>query len=167
MRGIVVHSTGASITNVKRYVDYTDKLGVPSSKHWNQSGIEKMVHAFIGHDKDKNVCIVNTLPYNFRCWGVGKGDNGSYNSSHIQFEICEDSLNDSSYYNEAIFGAAVQYCAYLCNLFNLSVDSIVSHRESYLAGYGSNHRDIDHWLNNFGHTMNDFRTAVAEKLNPK
>ncbi len=165
VQGIVVHSTGASNTNVKRYVDYPEKLGINAyGNHWNKSGVNKMVHAFVGHDKNKNVCIVNTLPYEYRCWGVGSGTLGSYNNSHIQFEVCEDNLENSNYYNEAVLGAAVQYCAYLCKAFNLPVSSIVSHHEAHLAGYGSNHGDIDHWLASFGHTMNDFRSAVNDEL---
>ena len=168
VKGIVVHSTGADNNELKRYVDAPDLVGTNIyGNHWNQSGIRKMVHAFIGLDKDGNVAIVNTLPYNYACWGVGEGVSGSYNYSpngHIQFEICEDSLTDPTYFNEAVFGAAVQYCAYLCEQFNLSVDSIVSHKEAHSAGYGSNHGDPDHWLIMFGRTMDDFRNAVRNKL---
>jgi hypothetical protein len=77
---------------------------------------------------------------------------------------CAANLDNSNYYNEAVWGAAVQYYAYLCKQFNISSSAIVSHRESYLAGYGSNHGDIDHWLRRFNHTMDDFRLAVANKL---
>ena len=168
VKGIVVHSTGANNPHLKRYVDYVSELGVNNNNnHWNQSGISKMVHGFIGYDKNGDVAIVNTLPYDYACWGCSSGVNGSYNWSpngHIQFEICEDAKTDSGYFNTAVFGAAVQYCAYLCKTFSLSVDSIVSHKEAHALGYASNHGDPDHWLTLHGKTMNDFRDAVRAKL---
>ena len=167
-KGIVVHSTGVNNPFLKRYVDYPEEVGVNSNgNHWNQSGIDTMVHAFIGLDKNNNVAIVNTLPYTYACWGVGSGSKGSYNYSpngHIQFEICEDGLDDFAYFNDAVFGAAVEYCAYLCRRFSFSVNSIVSHKETHALGYGSNHGDPENWLTNFEKTMNDFRTAVEAQL---
>lgn len=168
VKGIVVHSTGADNPNVKRYVDFPEMLGEnQGGNHWNQSGISKMVHAFIGLDKNQEVCIVNTLPYTYACWGVGQGAKGSYNYSpngHIQFEICEDALNDEAYFNDAVWEAAVQFCAYLCTIHNLPVDSIVSHKEAHALGYGSNHGDPENWLTKFNKTMDDFRQKVRELL---
>lgn len=168
VKGIVVHSTGAANPNLKRYVEYPEKLGPTGSNHWNKSKLSKMVHGFIGLDKDKNVAIVNTLPYNYACWGVGNGTTGlSYNYSpqgHIQFEICEDEKDNSEYFYNAVWGAAVQYCSYICKTFDLPVSTIVSHQEAHLAGYGSNHIDPHNWLNNFKKTMDDFRAAVSERL---
>ena len=164
VKGIVVHSTGAPNPELRRYVDYPEELGSNSyNNHWNMAGVRLMVHAFIGYDKNQDIAIVNTLPYSYACWGCGAGDNGSYNNGYIQFEICEDSTQDEAYFNEAVFGAAVQYCAYLCNTFSLSVDSIVSHKEAHDLGYASNHGDPDHWLTIYGKTMDDFRNAVRAK----
>ena len=166
--GIVVHSTGAANPNLKRYVDYPEELGTNEyGNHWNNSDVSLMVHAFIGKDKNGQVAIVNTLPYEYACWGVGNGTYGSYNYSptgHIQFEICEDNLTDINYFNDAVFGAAAEYCAYLCKSFALSVNSIVSHKEAHDKGYGSNHGDPDHWLAKFGKNMNDFRARVTTLL---
>ena len=166
--GIVVHSTGAANPNLKRYVDYPEELGTNEyGNHWNNSDVSLMVHAFIGKDKNGKVAIVNTLPYKYACWGVGNGTNGSYNYSptgHIQFEICEDNLTDINYFNDAVFGAAVEYCAYLCKMFALPVNSIVSHKEAHDRGYGSNHGDPDHWLAKFGKNMNNFRSRVTALL---
>lgn len=168
IKGIVVHSTGVNNPWLKRYVDYPEEVGVNTNgNHWNQEGKEKMVHAFIGLDKNEAVTIVNTLPYTYACWGVGSGTNGSYNyapNGHIQFEICEDAKTDSAYFNNAVFGAAVEYCVYLCHHFSLSVDSIVSHKEAHDQGYASNHGDPEHWMVNFNKTMDDFRDAVRTKL---
>lgn len=88
----------------------------------------------------------------------------SYNpTGHIQFEICEDALTDRDYF-EAAFDTAAGLCAFLCQKFGLGVDSIVSHKEAAQAGYASNHGDPENWLSRFGHSMNDFRARVSDKL---
>lgn len=168
VKGIVVHSTGVNNPTLKRYVDYPEEVGMNVyGNHWNQSGVDTMVHAFIGLDKNNKVAIVNTLPYSYACWGVGSGTNGSYNyapNGHLQFEICEDGLTDSTYFNDAVFGAAAEYCAYLCWRFSLSPLSICSHKQAHDEGYGSNHGDPEHWLAKFGKTMSHFRNAVRDLL---
>lgn len=167
-KGIVVHSTGANNPNLRRYVQPDDGLlgKNTNNNHWNRSGISVCVHAFIGKDKDGNVRVYQTLPFDIACWGVGNGSKGSYNykPAYIQFEICEDDLTNETYFNQA-FNLAAEFCAYLCKELNLSVDSIVSHHESYLKGYGSNHSDCDHWLKKFNKDMNWFRDEVRKKLN--
>jgi hypothetical protein len=80
--GIVMHSTGCNQPNAQVFINT-----------WNQSGVTKCVHAFI----DANG-IYQTLPFNMRCWGCASGKNGSYNNSHIQFEIAEDGLKDKDYF---------------------------------------------------------------------
>jgi hypothetical protein len=167
-KGIAVHSTGANNPTLRRYVQPDDGLlgKNTNNNHWNRSGVDKCVHGFIGKDKNGNVQVYQTLPFNIACWGIGKGKKGSYNydpTGHIQFEICEDALNDEKYFNEA-FGKAIEFCAYLCKEFNLSVDTIVSHNEAAKKGYGSNHADCDHWLKKFGKDMNWFRNEVKAKL---
>lgn len=166
-KGIVVHSTGANNPYLKRYVQPDDGLlGVNKyNNSWNRSGLSVCVHAFIGKDKNGDVRVYQTLPFNYACWGVGRGRKGSYNynPAYIQFEICEDALNDKNYFTKA-FDVASDFCAYLCKEYNISVDNVVSHHESYLKGYGSNHSDCDHWLKKFGKTMNDFRNDVKAKL---
>ena len=99
-------------------------------------------------------------------WGCASGKKGSYNYTHIQFEICEDALKDEKYFNDA-FGVAIEFCAYLCDKYNLSADSIVSHHEAHLKGYASNHGDCDHWLKKFNKNMNWFRNEVKAKLEKK
>lgn len=168
-KGIVVHSTGANNPNLKRYVDCPEKLGVNKyGNHWNNpkpDGREVCVHAFIGYDKDKNVAIAEILPLDICCWGVGKGTKGSYNynPAYIQFEICEDGLDDESYYKKA-FTVAAEYAAQLCKTYNLDIQQIVSHKEAHQKGYGSNHGDPEHWMKKFGQKMDDFRDAVCEIL---
>ena len=166
--GIVVHSTGANNPNLKRYIQPDDgSLGKNTNNNdWNRSGISKCVHAFIGKDKNGDVQVYQTLPFNYACWGVGSGSKGSYNynPAYIQFEICEDDLTNEDYFTKA-FDLAAEFCAYLCNEYNLSIDNIVSHHEAHEKGYGSNHSDCDHWLKKFDKTMDDFRNDVRTKMN--
>lgn len=164
--GIVVHSTGSNNTNLSRYVDAPAELGTNKyGNHWNRSGVKKMVHGFIGYDKNKEIAVVNTLPYNYCCWGCGKGSKGTYNydPAYAQFEICEDDLSNADYFR-AVYKAATEYCAYLCKEFGISVSNVISHKEARARGYASNHGDIDHWLAWYGRTMNDFRAEVTKLL---
>ena len=168
-KGIVVHSTGANNPALKRYVDCPEEVGVNKyGNHWNTAkpgGRSVCVHAFIGYDKNNVVRVAEILPLNICCWGVGAGKKGSYNYNppHIQFEICEDGLQDRTYYRKA-FEVAAEYCAHLCKQYGLSVESIVGHCEAYKKGYGSNHSDPEHWMKRFGENMNDFRALVSSKM---
>lgn len=167
-KGIVVHSTGANNPYLKRYVQPDDGiLGKNQyNNDWNRSGVNACVNAFIGKDKNEVVRCYQTLPFDYMPWGCASGKKGSYNYTHIQFEICEDALKDEKYFNDA-FGVAIDFCAYLCKEYNISVDNIVSHHESYLKGYGSNHADCDHWLKKFNKNMDWFRNEVKAKLEKK
>lgn len=48
----------------------------------------------------------------------------------------------------------------MCEKFGLTLKQIVSHKEAYERGYGSNHGDPEHWMKNYGETMDDFRNQV-------
>lgn len=165
-KGIVIHSTGANNPNLKRYVDSPEEVGVNTrNNHWNNptpSGKKVCVHAFIGYNKDKKVRVAEILPLDICAWGVGKGSKGSYNNdpAYIQIEICEDSLENESYYKEA-FSLAAEYCAMLCGEFSIDNENIVGHNEAYERGYGSNHSDPEHWMKKFGENMDVFRARVA------
>lgn len=167
-RGIVVHSTGANNPYLLRYVQPDDgALGVNRyNNSWNRAGVEVSVHAMIGRLYDDTVACYQLLPWNIACWGVGRGSKGSYNydpTGHIQFEICEDALDDAAYFGE-VFDTAATLCAYLCRMWGLTADDIVSHAEAGKAGYGSRHGDPDHWLKKFGRDMDWFRAAVRARL---
>ncbi len=168
-QGIVVHSTGVDNPYLKRYVDAPNEVGNNQyGNHWNVAmpgGKKVCVHSFIGYDKDKQIRVAELLPHNICCWGVGRGKKGSYNydPAYIQFEICEDKLDDKTYYEKA-FVVAAEYCAELCKTYNISTDKIVGHCEVYHLGYGSNHSDPEHWMKNFGETMDDFRNRVSDIL---
>ena len=163
--GIVVHSTGANNAYIKRYVGPDDGiLGKNQyNNHWNKANVTKCVHAFIGKVADGSVKIYQTLPWDHRCWGVGSGKNGSHNATHIQFEICEDGLNDEAYYREA-FQLAMELCAFLCDKYAIDPNNIVGHYESAAAGYGSNHSDPRNWQRKFGGSMDQFRQDVLAML---
>lgn len=166
-KGIVVHSTGVNNTALKRYIGPDDgRLGKNQyNNHWNQPGITKCVHAFIGKDKAGRICTYQTLPLNICSWGVGSGAKGSYNynPAYLQFEILEDNLKDKKYFN-AVMKEAQKVCVKWCKEYNISVDKIVSHHEAHKQGYGSNHKDCDHWLSKFGKDMNWFRAEVKKLL---
>ena len=163
-KGIVRHSTGVNNPNLKRYIDDPERLGVNQyNNHFNRPGLSKCVHFWIGLDKNKEVQIYQTLPLDYRCYGCGSGENGSYNDTHIQYEICEDGLTDATYY-KAVMEAAAWLDCYLCKLYNLPASSIVSHKEAHAKGYASNHTDCDHWLEIHGDSMNSIRSDVKALL---
>ena len=164
-KGIVVHCTGANNPNLKRYVGPDDgKLGVnTNNNHWNSPDGSKCVHAFIGYDKNGTVRCYQTLPWDYRPWGCGAGKKGSYNDSHIQFEICEDDMTNKQYFKDS-FGMAIELCVYLSKKFDIRLDKIVSHKESHKLGYASDHGDPEHWMTKFDWTMDTFRNKVKQSM---
>lgn len=164
-KGIVVHSTGINNPWLQRYVQPDDGiLGTNRyGNSWNNPGIAACVNAFIGKVDDGGTAIYQTLPWEYRPWGVGSGRKGSYNDSHIQFEICEDNHSDEGYCREC-FELAAQLCAYLCKEYGIPVSGIVSHHEAYKAGYGSGHNDPDNWWPRFGLSMDGLRKRVEALL---
>lgn len=197
--GIVVHSTAANNTTLKRYVqpvpgqegfaEIMADLGKNyNANDWNrpstQIGRQTCVHAFIGINAAGKVETYQVLPWDTCCWGVGAiaydrygrevmatsssfdhwGPSYNYNpQARVQFEICEDSLTSSSYFN-AVMKEAQEFCAYLCKKFGFGVDKISSHEESYYEGYGNHHYDITYWLKAFGKDMKWFRSEVQKIL---
>ena len=165
--GVMWHSTGANNPNLKRYVQPDDgKLGVnPNANDWNRAtpgGREVCVHAFIGKDKNGDVCTYQTLPWNYRGWHCG----GAGNDRYISFEMCEDDLKDRSYFN-AVYKEAVEFTAYLCKLYGFNPKGknvIICHQDGYKLGIASNHSDVYHWFNKYGKTMDDVRNDVAKAM---
>lgn len=164
-KGIVVHSTGANNPNLCRYIGPDDGVIGPNQygNHWNQASSSKCVHAMIGKDKNGVVRCYQTLPWDYKPWGCGSGSKGSYNNSHIQFEMQEDDLADAAYFAQ-VYDMAVGLCAYLCKAYGIPIRAIVSHKEAHGVGYASNHGDPHAWFNRHGKTMDAFRAAVAQKL---
>lgn len=163
VKGIMVHSTGANNPWLKRYLPDDGKIGVNQyGNHWNTAlpgGIQVCVHGFIGKLADGNVATYQTLPWNHRGWHAG----GSANNTHIGFEICEDGLNDATYFN-AVYKEAAELCAYLCKEYGLTEKDIICHSEGYKKGIASNHGDVMHWFPRHGKNMDTFRSDVKTLL---
>lgn len=162
VKGIMVHSTGANNPWLKRYVGPDDGfLGKNKyNNHWNQAMSRSVcAHAFIGKLADGSIATYQTLPWNHRGWHAG----GSANDTHIGFEICEDGLTDSVYFKK-VYQEAVELCAYLCKLYNLTEKNIICHSEGYKKGIASNHGDVMHWFPKHGKSMDTFRNDVAVLL---
>jgi N-acetylmuramoyl-L-alanine amidase len=169
-KGIMVHSTGVNNPWLKRYVGPDDgRLGKNEyGNHWNQEkpgGQSVCVHAFIGKLADGSIATYQTLPWNMRGWHGGSGSKGSVNDTHISFEICEDGLSDSIYFNK-VYREAVELCVYLCKLYGLTEKDIICHSEGYKQGIASNHADVMHWFPKHGKSMDTFRADVKFGLVP-
>ena len=184
-RGVLWHSTGANNPKVSRYVQplETDKnykemialLGKnPYGNDWNHKDRNAGLNCWIGKLADGSVATVQTMPWNYAPWGCGSGKRGTLNSTHIQFEICEDDLTDAAYF-EAVYQEACQLTAYLCQMYDLDplgsftylgveVPVITSHDESHDLGLGSNHGDPTAWLKRYGKSMQTVRQDVARIL---
>ena len=115
------------------------------------------------------------MPWNYRPWGCGAGSEGSCNDLWVQIEICEDNLNNKSYFNK-VYMEACQITAYLCKLFNIDpfgfveykkqlIPTILCHQDAYKFGLGSNHNDIYHWFNKHNKTMENVKNDVYKILN--
>ena len=184
--GILWHSTGCNNPNLKRYVqpfetdaNYNEMialLGKNTSKNdWNHITHQAGLNAWIGKLANGTVTTIQTMPWNYRPWGCGSGSKGSCNNGWIQFEICEDALNDRAYFDK-VYKEACELTAYLCQMYNLdphgtvkvngvNVPVILCHADSYKLGFGSNHGDIMHWFPKYGKTMADVRNDVAALMN--
>lgn len=186
VKGVLWHSTGANNPDLKRYIqpyetdsNYNQMIALlgknPYNNDWNHTYVEAGLNCWIGKLADGTVTTIQTMPWDYRPWGCYKGRNGSCNDGWIQFEICEDGLNDEKYFNE-IYQEACEITAYLCKMFNINpkgtvvhngitVPTILCHRDSYDLGLGSAHADILHWFPKFGKNMKTIRDDVAKLLN--
>lgn len=185
-KGVLWHCTGANNPSIKRYVqpyvgdpnyDYFMKL-LGTNKNgndWNHIYIKAGVNAWIGKLADGTVTTIQTLPWEYMPWGCGQGKRGSCNNGWIQFEICEDSLNDKDYF-EKVYREACELTAYLCKVYGIDpqakvlhcgidVPTILCHYDSHNLGLGSNHGDVYGWFNRYGRTMQDVRDDVYKIMN--
>lgn len=183
--GVLFHSTGVNNPNLRRYVQPSDGvsdyakmisiLGKNTAKNdWNHIERQAGLNAWIGKLADGSVATVQTMPWNYRPWGCGSGSKGSCNNGWIQFEICEDSLNDKTYF-EAVYKEAIELTAYLCKMYNLNpkgyvkvsgvaIPILTCHADAHKLGFGSNHSDINHWFSKYGKSMQTVREDVAKLL---
>lgn len=168
-KGVMVHSTGANNPNLCRFVAPDDGL-VGKNKynnHWNQAMSSNVcVHAFIGKLNDASIATYQVLPWDHRAWHCASGKKGSGNDTHISFEICEDGLNDATYFTK-VYKEAVELTAMLCKEYKLDpmADGVViCHSEGYKRGIASNHGDVMHWFPKHGKSMDTFRSDVKALL---
>lgn len=165
--GLVLHSVGCNQPSAEIFI-----------KNWNRPDYTAAsVHAFIDAN---NGTVYQSMPWNFRAPHVG----GAYNNSHIGVEMCEPmeihyTGGASFTFNESdrtsiqskvlkTYNTAVQLFAWLCVRYNIEPvkPNIVSHREAFLLGKGTNHGDPEHLWNGVGLnlTMDKFRKDVAETM---
>lgn len=185
VKGVLWHSTGANNPNLKRYVQPDDNasnkaellslLGKNSyANDWNHIDREAGLNCWIGKLADGSVTTVQTMPWDYRPWGCGSGNKGSCNNGWIQFEICEDGLSDSAYFNK-VYTEACEITEYLCKLYGIDptgsvtvngvkVPTILCHADSHTLGLGSNHGDVNHWFPKFGKSMATARANVKALL---
>jgi len=167
-QAIMIHSTGANNPWLRRYVGPDDGfLGRNRhNNHWNQDrpgGRQVCVHAFIGKLADGSIATYQTLPWNHRGWHCGRGARGSGNDTHISVEICEDNLMGADYFKK-VYSEAVELCVYLCKLYGLTEQNIISHSEGHRLGIASNHADVSHWFVRHSESMDSFRVEVRKAL---
>jgi N-acetylmuramoyl-L-alanine amidase len=163
-RGVMLHATGANNPNLKRYVGPDDGLLGKNkyNNHWNRPGVKKCAHAFIGLLADGSLGAYQLLPFTMRGWHCG----GKGNNTHIGIELCQDKMEDKTYFT-AIFDLAVEEVAAICLEFDLDPlkdGVLLDHREAHARGLASNHADVRHWFSRFGVSMDDFRRQVSRKL---
>lgn len=159
---LVLHSLGVAQPNADVLI-----------KSWNNKNASVCAHAFIETDR-----VVQTLPWDYKGWHVGKGSKGSWNGKSIGVEICEPkghtykggtminyNIEKNSNYFSQVYQNAVELFAYLCKKFDLNpMLDIFCHSEVHRVGYASNHADVMHWFPKHGASMDAFRKDVASLL---
>lgn len=183
VKGVLWHSTGANNNTLKRYVQPDDNaanrnellnlIGVNKyGNDWNHIEREAGLSFWIGKLADGSIATIQAGPDNIKQWGCG----GSLNNTHIQFEICEDGLNNEKYFR-AVYREAIELTAYLCKKYNLNplgsftynkkkVPVITDHQESHSLGMGNNHGDVGHWFKKYlgDNYLETIRNDVANEL---
>lgn len=185
VKGVLWHSTGADNPWLKRYVQPDDEaadrekllavIGKNSyGNDWNHTGYQAGLNCWVGKLADGTAAAVQTMPWDYRPWGCGSGARGSCNGGWIQFEICEDGLDDADYFRQ-VYSEACELTAYLCRKFGIDpkgsvsfngveVPTVLCHADSHRLELGSNHGDVLHWFPKFGKDMDSVRNDVAELL---
>ena len=180
-KGVLWQCTGANNPNIWRYVQPSDNdphraellalIGRNAyGSDWNHNYVAAGVNAWIGKLADGSVATCQVMPWNYAPWGCG----GAANGTHIQFEMCEDSLTDKAYFDKC-YREGVELTAYLCKMYGIDpkgfiwlngkkVPTILCHYDAYNLGVGTGHYDVYNWFNRYGKTMDDVREDVAALL---
>lgn len=160
--GSVNHSVGCAQPSV----DVFYKLMNDPDAGWG-------VNAILGDFHKGEGRVLVTMPLNARPWGCGKGKNGSWNNSHIQWEVCEPAghtysggtmiaydVKKNQPYFDRMWKMLVAWNVYCVVKLGIPVSGIADHAESHEAGYGSNHCDMGQWLPKHGKSMDKLRAEV-------
>ena len=184
-RGVLWHDTAAKNPYISRYVqpmetdeNYEEMITLLGKNRygndWNHSDRRAGVNCFIGKLADETIATIQTMPWNYAPWACGSGVNGSFNNTHMQFEICDDGYKSKEYF-EAVYKEACEITAYYCKKYKLDpmgtfvykgkiVPVITNHNEAYKLGFGNDHGDTNKWMSKFGKTMDDVRRDVAKLM---
>lgn len=167
--GSVNHSVGCAQPSV----DVFFQLMNQESASWG-------VNALLGDFHKGEGRIIITLDLRARPWGCGKGNKGSWNNCKVQWEICEPAghtyaggtmigydVEANRGYFERMWKMLVAWNVYCVVKLGYPVSGISDHAESHLAGYGSNHGDLGHWLPKHGKSMDALRAEVQIILSNK
>lgn len=171
MAGLVLHSVGCPQPKASVFV-----------KAFNVPNARASVHGFI-----EPGLFIETAPCfqkrrrGKKCYHVGSGPKGSYNSSRIGIEMCEpgtikytggasfQDLNPEKTrkYIQDVTATAAEVFADLCIFHGFTVDMITTHKEACKLGYGSNHGDPDHIWKVINYDIAKFRKDVQKIIDEK
>lgn len=169
--GIVIHSIGCPQPKAQVLVN-----------NFNKETASASVHGFI-----EPGLYIETAPTKVskrqakKCYHVGSGTNGSYNSSRIGIEMCEPSTitytGGASFtdrdpaktraYIEGVTATAAEVMADICIFHDFGPEMITTHAEAHKLGYGSNHGDPDHIWKHIGYSIAQFRKDVQRIIDDK
>lgn len=164
--GAVLHSIGTPQPKAE-----------PIAKYFDDPSVEASVHRVLQAD---GICY-QLAPDHYRMWHGG----GSVNNTHMGIEMTEPScisydakngykliIKDFDKARDHVvktYAYAVELFAELCNQYGwnpLEDGVILSHKECYKRGIGSNHGDPEHLWDGLktGYTMDGFRKDVMNAM---
>lgn len=167
IKGVLVHSTAAPGATTESF-----------KKNWNTAkpgGRQVCVHAFIDDNQ-----IINTLPYNYKCWGCG----GSGNENYIQIEICEPAsvyfengwkykckdIKELKVYMSKVKAGLIEFIVnrlYENGITVVNEKTVTSHYEGYKMGIASNHGDPAGLFGLVDFSMDELRRLCKEAMKEK
>ena len=144
INGIIIHSIGKR--KLKNYIqpmpideEVIKLLGKNRTfSDLNHSSRNFGVNAWIGEDYNNNITSIQTLPWDYRSWGCGAGENGTCNNGFIQISICKNKTKIKDIEEEL-----QELLLYLCDTFNINpngyiklsngmiIPTIMNHNEAY------------------------------------
>lgn len=169
--GLIIHSVGCAQPKASVFV-----------KNFNQKGVSASVHGFIepGTFIETAPCF-KTPGVCKKCYHVGSGTKGSYNTTRIGIEMTEPStikyttganfidLNPvaTKKFIQDVTATAAEVFADLCIFHNISVQNIQSHGGAAIEGMGCSHVDPDHLWKLIGYDIHQFRYDVQKIIDEK